>query len=124
VLFRSDPSSADVQPDAVVEVAQAALASAAPNLADARVIRAVVMDDRGTLMAVWKAHRARVAATGDLVATVGTAAVLHAFGNVGIGKLVAANVACRGGEYLVFLDISANRAVAAFPDPRSWLGGR
>lgn len=121
----SDPGAADVVPqDATVAAAQAALTKALPSLADARVVRAVVMDDRGTLMALWKGHRARMGATGDLVAAVGVGAVLHALGNVGIGKLVAANVSLRGQELLVFLDLATGQAIAAFPDPRSWLGGR
>lgn len=118
---RAAPAPAPASAPAPGSPVEALVASVLPGFG-AEVLRSVVLDDRGTLTAVWKAHRSRVTATGDAVAAVQVAAVLHALQNVGIGKLVGAAVRVRDQELLVVVDLDAGRPVAALVDARSWLG--
>jgi len=95
-------------------------------LSDANALEvqnALVMDDRRVLKALWKGHRARLAAEGQMDAVVATTNVLRALEAVAPGQLVAAIVSTSKSEYLVWVDLGSEATVAALPNARSWIQG-
>ena len=87
------------------------------------VQNALVMEDRRVLRALWKAHRARMAADNQVDGVVATTSVIRALDAVAPGQLVAAIVATPGNEYLVWVDLGSEATIAALPDAKSWISG-
>lgn len=94
------------------------------GLGPLRVNNCIVLDDREVLRALWRAHRARFGAEGQLDQVVGAAAVLDAFELVPAGKLVAAHVLTDASDYLVWLDMREGTPLAAFANARSYFVGQ
>ena len=84
------------------------------------VVNAIPMDDRPLLTALWKGHRATFAARGDLNNVIATSTVIRALEHARPGALVAAIVETQTSDYLVWVDMTAERVLAAFPDARAW----
>lgn len=84
------------------------------------VVNALMMDDRTLLTALWKGHRARFAAIGQLGEVVSTTNVIRSLGAVPQGQLVAAIVETEVSDYLVWVDIGSEATIAAFADARAW----
>lgn len=110
-----DPSRV---PDLVLGIVQKAI----PALAPLHVHKALVMDDRGVLTAIWKAHRSKFAGAGELDLAVAATRVLWALGTVPIGRLVAAYAVTDKGDYLAWIDLATGSVVAAFADARARFG--
>ncbi len=91
--------------------------------ADLQVANALVMDERAKLRALWKAHRSRLSAIGQLHQVVATTNVIRALTAVGPGQLVAAVVYTDSSEYLVWVDMGSQSTVAAFENARTWIAG-
>ena len=85
-----------------------------------KVGKALRMDDRVVLRALWKGHRARFAQQGALAEVVSTTQVIRALDAVAQGQLVAAIVRTDSSDYLVWVDLGAQATIAAFPDARAW----
>ena len=81
------------------------------------------MDERAKLRALWKAHRSRLSAIGQLHQVVATTNVIRALTAVGPGQLVAAVVYTDSSEYLVWVDMGSQSTVAAFENARTWIAG-
>ena len=90
------------------------------GMSKVEVANALVMSDRPLLRALWKGHRARFAASGQLSEVVATTNVIRALGAVGPSQLVAAIVETDQSDYLVWVDIGSEAVIAAFPDARAW----
>jgi hypothetical protein len=88
-----------------------------------QVVNALVMDERTKLRALWKAHRSRLSALGQLHQVVATSNVIRALTAVGPGQLVAAVVKTESSEYLVWVDMGSQVIVAAFENGRTWIAG-
>ena len=101
----------------------ALLSNTLPGLSDITVANALPMDDRTVLTALWKAHRARFGAAGDLSRMVAATTVIRALKNVPEGRLVAAIVDTGAGDYLVWVDLASSTVVGAFHDARAWYAG-
>ena len=91
-----------------------------PGVRNLRVLNALRMDERQVLTALWKAHRARLAAEGAVDAVVAVTTVIRALGAVAPDQLVAAIVDTDTSNYLVWIDLGSEATIAAFPDARSW----
>jgi hypothetical protein len=85
-----------------------------------KVQNAALMDDRVTLKALWRAHRARFASQGNLAEVVATTQVVRAVDAIGPHQLAAAIVLTDTTDYLVWIDLGAQTTIAAFPDARAW----
>jgi hypothetical protein len=85
------------------------------------VANALLMDDRGVLKALWKAHRARFTSAGELDRALAASRVLEAIVRVPVGALAAVHAVTDRTDFLVWIDTDARVAIAAFPDPRSLL---
>ncbi|MED5372154.1 MAG: hypothetical protein VX899_14140 [Myxococcota bacterium] len=85
-----------------------------------RVGKALRLEDRQVLKALWKAHRARFAQQGAIAEVVSTSQVIRALDKVAAGQLVAATVRTESSDYLVFIDLAGQATLAAFPDARAW----
>ena len=94
-----------------------------PSVGELRVANAMITDQRDVLKAVWRSHRARFLADGQLERAVGAAAVLHALQHTAPGNLVAAHVVTQASDYLVWLDLGGGSLVAAFSDARAYFSG-
>jgi len=84
------------------------------------VVNAIPMDDRPLLTALWKGHRATFAIRGDLNNVIATSTVIRGLEHARPGVLVAAIVETQTSNYLVWVDMTAERVLAAFPDARDW----
>lgn len=109
--------------DALADVVSGIIRDSFPSLGDVYVARALVMDDRGVLTALWRAHRARFISNGDMGGAVSVLHVLRALASVGRGQLVAAHAVTDKSDWLLWIDLSAPSPVAAFRDARAWLAG-
>ena len=121
-------AAADAAAEAVAEaelprMVAALLSKTLPGLSDVTVANALPMDDRNVLTALWKAHRARFGAVGDLSRMVAATTVIRALKDVSEGRLVAAIVDTGSGDYLVWVDLESSTIVGAFPDARAWYAG-
>jgi hypothetical protein len=105
--------------DALTERAQALVAAALPG-APLYVANAVRVDERGAQRPLWKAHRARLLATGDYRTAFGASAVVAALGEAPAGALIAALVVRDGGDLLVWFDLRDGRALAVFDGGLNW----
>lgn len=103
---------------------QALIPEALPGLGRLRVERALFADQRDVLADLWRGHRARFLAEGELERAVGTAAVLHALESLPQGQLVVAHVVTDASDYLVWMDVNletgAGGLLAAFADARAY----
>lgn len=88
------------------------------------MLNAIAVDDRQVMVALWKAHRARFAADGDLARMVAASSVLRELAAVARGRLVAAIVETGVSDYLVWVDLDKEIVIAAFPDARAWYAGQ
>jgi hypothetical protein len=109
--------------DALADVVSGIIRDSFPSRGDVYVARALVMDDRGVLTALWRAHRARFISNGDMGGAVSVLHVLRALASVGRGQLVAAHAVTDKSDWLLWIDLSAPSPVAAFRDARAWLAG-
>jgi hypothetical protein len=87
------------------------------------VSNCLLMDDREILKALWRAHRARFGAEGQLDQVVAAAAVLDALDLVPAGKLLAAHVLTDASDYLVWIDLREGTPLAAFANARAYFVG-
>jgi hypothetical protein len=113
-----EPLDAVGLPDQVLQLVQKAI----PALAPLYIHKALVMDDRGLLTALWKAHRSRFAGAGQLDLAVAATRVLWALGSAPIGRLVAAYAVTDKGDFLAWVDMANGSVVAAFADARATFG--
>lgn len=109
--------------DGLVDVVSGIIKDSLPSIGDVYVARAVVMDDRGVLTALWRAHRARFIADRDFAGAVSVLAVLRALASVGRGQLVAAHAVTDKSDWLLWVDLGTSSPIAAFKDARAWLAG-
>ncbi|MCB9777851.1 MAG: hypothetical protein H6742_04745 [Alphaproteobacteria bacterium] len=91
-----------------------------PGCGTVYVANAIAVKDRHVMAAVWKAHRSKFLADGQLERAVGAAAVLAALEQSEDGHLVAAHAVTDASDYLVWLDLGKNSLVAAFADARAY----
>lgn len=91
-----------------------------PNVGSVYIAKALVLDDRGVLTALWRAHRARFLSTGDLAGATAVNAVLRAVASVGAGQLAVAHAVTDKSDWLVWVDLSSSSLIAAFKDARAW----
>lgn len=91
-----------------------------PSVGSVYVAKALVMDDRGVLTALWRAHRNRFLSMGDLAGAVSVNAVLRALAGARPGQLVAAHAITDKSDWLVWIDLSNSTLIAAFRDARAW----
>jgi hypothetical protein len=105
--------------DQLTERAQPLVNAALPG-APLYVASALRADDRAALLPLWKAHRARLLAGGDVRTAFAAAAVLQALGAVPLGDLLAALVVRDGGDLLVWFDLRDGRVLGAFDGAAAW----
>jgi hypothetical protein len=94
-----------------------------PGVGEVEVANAKVMDEREVLVAIWKSHRSKFLADGELERAVAAARVLQCFNTAPSGALVAAHVMTSASDYLVWIDLQTGSLVAAFADARSYFAG-
>ncbi len=94
-----------------------------PGVGDVEAVNAKVMDEREVLVAIWKSHRSKFLADGELERAVAAARVLQAFDSAPAGALVAAHVLTSASDYLLWIDLQSGSLVAAFADARSYFAG-
>lgn len=107
----------------LADLVQGKLPDWLPSVGPVYVANAVLADPREILQALWKAHRAKFLAEGELERAVGAAAVLSALDNVPQDRLVAAHVVTDASDYLVWLDLERGGLVAAFSNARAYFAG-
>ncbi len=93
-----------------------------PQVGAVYIAKAIVLDDRGVLTGLWRAHRARFLSTGDLAGATAVNAVLRAVASVGPGQLAVAHAVTDKSDWLVWVDLSSSSLIAAFKDARAWFG--
>ncbi|GDX79584.1 hypothetical protein LBMAG42_13950 [Deltaproteobacteria bacterium] len=94
-----------------------------PELGAVYIAKALVMDDRGVLTALWRAHRARFGSTGDVAGAVAVSAVLRALAAVRPGQLAVAHAVTDKSDWLIWVDLSTSTTIAGFKDARAWFAG-
>lgn len=109
--------------DGLVDVVSGIIKDSLPSIGDVYVARVLIMDDRGVLTALWRAHRARFVANGDFAGAVAVLAVLRALASVARGQLVAAHAVTDKSDWLLWVDLGSSTPIAAFKDARAWLVG-
>jgi len=95
-----------------------------PNAGAIYVANALRVRQRSLLQALWRSHRARFLADGQLERAVGAAAVLHALDSVSEEGLVVAHVVTDASDYLLWLDLDQDTVLAAFSDARAYFAGQ
>ncbi len=95
-----------------------------PNVGAIYVANALRVQQRRLLQALWRSHRDRFLADGQLERAVGAAAVLHALESVSEEGLVVAHVVTEAGDYLLWLDLDQDTVLAAFSDARAYFAGQ
>lgn len=113
---------APVRPDQLADLVAGIVGTAVPEVGAVYMVNALLMDDRGVLAALWRAHRGRFAARGDLDGAVACTAVIRALTTVPIGQLAAAHAATDKTDWLVWVDLVSGSPIAAFRDARAWFG--
>lgn len=91
-----------------------------PGIGAVFVANAIAVQQRDLLRALWRGHRSKFLADGQLERAVGAAAVLSALDKAPEGTLVAAHAVTDASDYLVWLDLDKRSLVAAFPDARAF----
>jgi CTP:molybdopterin cytidylyltransferase MocA len=92
-----------------------------PMLAGATVAKVLLVEDREAQKALWKGHRARFLATGDVGHGLAVAAVLHALGQAPAGELAVARLVTGDRDWLVWVE--RRSCIAAFPNASLWFNG-
>ncbi len=113
-------AAAEAHERAIPELVDGILRKQLRGVEKLKVGKALRMDDRVVLRALWKGHRARFAKQGALAEVVSTTQVIRALDAVAQGQLVAAIVRTESSDYLVWVDLGAQATIAAFPDARAW----
>lgn len=114
------PASPAMREDQLADMIAGIVTAASPELGAVYVANAILMDERVVLAGLWRAHRAKFAATGDLAGAVACGAVLRALTTVPIGQLVAAHAVTDKSDWLVWVDLVSGSPLAAFRDARAW----
>lgn len=70
--------------------------------------------DRGILRALWRGHRAKFLADGNLERAATAAVVVQALEQR--GSLAVARVVARGRDHLAFVDVDGRRVIACLAD--------
>ena len=109
---------APARPQRIVEI-QALLEQKLRGMGPIEVSNCLVVKERDVLKALWRAHRARFAADGELERVVGAIAVYDGLNHVPDGQLIAAHVYTEASDYLVWLDLRRGALLAAFSDARA-----
>jgi hypothetical protein len=105
--------------DTLTDRVQALVTAALPG-APLYVANAVRVDDRQVQRPVWKAHRARILASGDYRTAFAVSAIVQALADVPMGALVAGLVVRDGGDLLIWFDLRDGRPVAALDGGMNW----
>ncbi len=113
-------AAAEAHERAIPELVERILRKQLRGVERLKVGKALRMDDRVVLRALWRGHRARFAQQGALAEVVSTTQVIRALDAVAQGQLVAAIVRTDNSDYLVWVDLGAQATIAAFPDARAW----
>jgi hypothetical protein len=113
----ADPAALD--DDALTDRAQALVAAALPG-APLYVANAIRVEDRAAQRPLWKAHRARMLASGDFRGAFAVAAVVQALAEVPNGSLLAVLVVRDGGDLLVWFDLRSGAPIAALDGGLAW----
>ncbi len=105
---------------ALAQGAQAALATSLPDVA-ARVVAVAVVEPRVHL-ALWKAHRARLAGQGDLRGALAAASIIQGMATRPQHLVFAVVQAAppRTERYFLTMDLELRVAVAVLPEPERW----
>lgn len=123
VAPRAPAASAPASTGDISDVVGGIIQDSLPELGAVYVAKALVMDDRGVLTALWRAHRARFGSTGDVAGAVAVSAVLRALAAVRPGQLAVAHAVTDKSDWLIWVDLSTSTTVAAFKDARAWFAG-
>jgi hypothetical protein len=113
-------AAAEAHERAIPELVESILRKQLRGVERLKVGKALRMDDRVVLRALWKGHRARFAQQGALAEVVSTTQVIRALDAVAQGQLVAAIVRTQSSDYLVWVDLGSQATIAAFPDAHAW----
>lgn len=119
-LAPAKPTPEAMREDQLTDMIAGIITAASPELGAVYVANAILMDERVVLAGLWRAHRAKFAATGDLAGAVACGAVLRALTTVPIGQLVAAHAVTDKSDWLVWVDMVSGSPLAAFRDARAW----
>ena len=92
-----------------------------PALAGAGVPKVLLVEDREVQKALWKGHRARFLATGDVGHGLAASAVLHALNTAEAGDLAVARLVAGDRDWLVWVE--RRSCIAAFPNASLWFNG-
>jgi hypothetical protein len=114
---------ADQQVRTLANRIQELIPACLPGVGDVEVANAKVMDEREVLKAIWKSHRSKFLADGELERAVAAARVVQIFETAPAGSLVAAHVMTTASDYLVWIDLQSGSLVAAFADARAYFAG-
>lgn len=104
------------------DVVQSVLGSNLPG-AQVYVANAMFAEDRKTLTALWRSHRARFLATHQVEYAVGASMVLHHLGRAAPNQLAVAHGVTDKGEFLLWVDLDARVLLTAFANPRQLVTG-
>ena len=113
-------AAAEAHERAIPELVESILRKQLRGVERLKVGKALRMDDRVVLRALWKGHRARFAQQGALAEVVSTTQVISSLDAVAQGQLVAAIVRTQSSDYLVWVDLGSQVTIAAFPDAHAW----
>jgi hypothetical protein len=113
-------AAAEAHERAIPELVESILRKQLRGVERLKVGKALRMDDRVVLRALWKGHRARFAQQGAWAEVVSTTQVIRALDAVAQGQLVAAIVRTQSSDYLVWVDLGSQATIAAFPDAHAW----
>jgi hypothetical protein len=103
---------------------QAIITQRMRGIGEFRVANCIGVRQPEVLKALWKAHRTRFAAEGRLDQAVAAATVLDALDRIPLERLAVAHVLTATSDYLLWLDTTDHRLIAAFTDARAFLAGR
>ena len=93
-----------------------------PQLKEFHVANAMDTFDRPLLKAIWTTHRTKFLMSGQLEYAIASLSVIDALTTVPSGYLVAAYVETTASDYLIWVDFTKSRLVAAFADAGSYFG--
>jgi hypothetical protein len=102
---------------------QELIVSSLPGIGTVSVQAAIVTDEREVLIALWKGHRSKFLADGQLERAVSSTRVLDSFKHAPNGALIAAHAVTDASDYLVWIDLQTGSLVAAFSDARAYFAG-
>lgn len=112
----------EISDDQLGDVVQAVLGTGLPG-AQVYVANAMFADDRKTLSALWRSHRARFLATNQVEYAVGASLVLWHLHNAPPRQLAAAHAVTDKGEFLLWVDLGQRIVLTAFANPRQLVEG-